>query len=93
LGYNSYSLNQSLLSYKIQGSDPKMFFNGTQQSISSGSAIGSDGLQGIILAGIVSGSNNGNTPVQIQELVIYGSDQDSNRTGIETNINTHYSIY
>ena len=93
LGYNSYSLNQGLLSYKVQGSDPKMFFNGTQQSISSGSSIGSSALQGIVLAGIVAGSNNGNTPVQIQELVIYGSDQDSNRTGIETNINSYYSIY
>ena len=28
-----------------------------------------------------------------QELVIYTSDQSTNRTGIETNINTHYSIY
>ena len=29
----------------------------------------------------------------IQECVIYETDQSSNRTGIETNINTHYSIY
>lgn len=28
-----------------------------------------------------------------QEIVIYGSDQSSNRTGIETNINTFYDIY
>lgn len=32
--------------------------------------------------------NNG-----FQELIIYPSDQSSNRTGIETNINTFYSIY
>jgi hypothetical protein len=32
---------------------------------------------------------NGN----IQELIIYTSNQSSNRTGIETNINTHYAIY
>jgi hypothetical protein len=31
--------------------------------------------------------------VKIQELVIYDSDQSSNRTGIESNINTYYSIY
>ena len=30
---------------------------------------------------------------KIQEVVIYGSNQSSNRTGIETNINTHYGIY
>lgn len=32
---------------------------------------------------------NGN----IQEVIIYNSDQSSNRTGIETNINSHYNIY
>lgn len=29
----------------------------------------------------------------IQEIVMYGSDQSTNRTGIETNINDFYSIY
>jgi hypothetical protein len=29
----------------------------------------------------------------IQEIVIWASDQSSNRTGIETNINTYFSIY
>jgi len=28
-----------------------------------------------------------------QELILYPSDQSSNRTGIEANINTFYSIY
>jgi hypothetical protein len=28
-----------------------------------------------------------------QELIFYNTDQSANRTGIETNINTHYSIY
>ena len=30
---------------------------------------------------------------KIQEFVIYPTNQSSNRTGIETNINSHYSIY
>ena len=30
---------------------------------------------------------------QIQEIVIYNSDQSSNRAAIENNINTHYTIY
>ena len=93
LGYNQYAADQSLVSYKIQNTDPKFFFNGTQQSVSSGTSIGTTGLQGIILGGITSGSSSGNAPIQIQEFVIYDSDQDTNRTGIETNINTHYSIY
>jgi len=29
----------------------------------------------------------------LQEIIFYNSDQSSNRTGIETNINDHYSIY
>jgi hypothetical protein len=29
----------------------------------------------------------------IQELVMYESDQSANRAGIEANINTHYTIY
>ncbi len=30
---------------------------------------------------------------KVQEVIVYNSDQSSNRTGIESNINTHYSIY
>ena len=30
---------------------------------------------------------------KLQELIAYNSDQSSNRTGIETNINSHYNIY
>jgi hypothetical protein len=30
---------------------------------------------------------------KLQEIIIYGSDQSSNRTGIETNINSYYGIY
>lgn len=30
---------------------------------------------------------------KMQELIIYPNDQSANRTGIETNINDHYSIY
>lgn len=37
------------------------------------------------------GSENSNS--NIYEVILYNSNQSSNRTGIETNINTHYSIY
>jgi len=29
----------------------------------------------------------------IHEIILYGSDKSSDRTGIETNINTYYSVY
>lgn len=43
----------------------------------------------------VMGSGNGNQvgDGKMQELIIYPDDQSANRTGIESNINTHYSIY
>lgn len=40
------------------------------------------------------GTNLGvNSFEYFQELIVYNSDQSSNRSGIETNINDHYSIY
>ena len=36
---------------------------------------------------------NGEYDGTIQEIIIYDSDQSSNRTGIESNINNHYGIY
>jgi hypothetical protein len=38
---------------------------------------------------------NGSIPANIkaQELIVYQTDQSSNRTSIETNINNHYNIY
>jgi hypothetical protein len=43
----------------------------------------------------VMGSGNGNQLAngKLQELIIYPNDQSANRTGIESNINAHYSIY
>lgn len=43
----------------------------------------------------VMASGNGNNAAngKLQELIIYPNDQSANRTGIESNINAHYSIY
>jgi hypothetical protein len=38
-------------------------------------------------------SGNWNWDGQLQEVIVWGSDQSSNRTGIESNINTYFSIY
>jgi len=44
---------------------------------------------------LILGNQSGNFPWygKQQEFVFYGSDQSSNRTGIETNINSYYNIY
>jgi hypothetical protein len=42
------------------------------------------------------GCGNGNTNFlngKISEIIVYNTDQSSNRTGIETNINSYYGIY
>ena len=53
---------------------------------------GSQNLNGLTLAARWDGAANF-SDIVIQELVMYGSDQSTNRTGIETNINSHYNIY
>ena len=66
--------------------------NGSSQSVSqsiAGSTLGRT-------AGISLGSrNNGTQPTQLicQELIVYRSNQSSNASAIESNINTYYAIY
>jgi len=45
-----------------------------------------------IIGGIISSAAITND-TNLSELIFYTSDQSSNRTGIETNINNHYNIY
>jgi hypothetical protein len=55
--------------------------------------VGTNGLNGLTIGDLrISGIGyilQGN----IQEIVIYGSNQSTNKTGIETNINTFYTIF
>jgi len=91
LQYNSYQASQSLISYKIDQSDTRFYFNGLEQTISGGTGIGSDKLESIVLGSL--NQTYGYVPIQFQEIILYPSDQSSNRSGIETNINDFYSIY
>jgi hypothetical protein len=47
-------------------------------------------MMGVYIQGGVKYSN---LEGDVQELIIYNSNQDTNRTGIKTNINSFYSIY
>jgi hypothetical protein len=61
----------------------------------NGSAYGSQitGVTGTFELDII-GTNIGvNSFEFFQELIVFNSDQSSNRTGMETNINDHFSIY
>jgi hypothetical protein len=86
----TYANNTQYLRFSLfDGGSSEIFVNGT--SVVSGDAntaglngtlwIGRFGVAGTILTGV------------IQEVIIYASDQTSNRTGIETNVNDFYSIY
>lgn len=74
---------------------------GNAQAFLNGTSLGTDSLDSGIdstVNGIGALSTGGVNPVAfmdgyVQEIVIYASDQSANRTGIESNINTHYGIY
>ena len=71
----------------------KAHINATQvdSSTSSFSGSGNTGVQFWI--GNDSDVSSRAADGKLQEIIVYTTDQSSNRTGIETNINEHYSIY
>ena len=91
LRYNSYQTSQSLITYKIDQSDIRFYFNASEQTPSAGTPIGSYKLESIVLGAL--NQTFGYVPIQFQEIILYPTDQSSNRSGIETNINDFYSIY
>jgi hypothetical protein len=76
----------------VQNGD--MYIDGTQEVTSFDYATASKTLdRGGGIGALVRGSVSGNFNGKHQELIFFDSDQSSNRTGIETNINDHFSIY
>lgn len=82
------STDQTLISYLADNATSQMFIDGTAETDVVGSrnnyAVTTIGARG-------DGLNNFNG--KMQEVIFYDSDETSNRTGIETNINDFYSIY
>lgn len=77
------------------GGKPDIQFNEN-----SAAKVGTDGTDGFGVPttgnnsiGYRIDTNNQGCDAKFQEIIIYDSDQSANRTGIETNINDHYSIY
>ena len=89
----SYALttNYNLYSIMHNGSSSNAYINNSNQILTNAN-LGTNAFNGLRI-GAVRGSAslfwNGKTP----EFIVYASDQSSNRTGIETNINDFYSIY
>jgi hypothetical protein len=77
---------QSLLTTIKTTSTSELFKNST----SLGTGSGTQNLEGNLSIGNFSSNY---AFFKMQEMVVYNSDESSNRTGIETNINDFYSIY
>ena len=81
--------NQQLISIDLDTSNSFVYKNGAQ--IISGNA-GTRGVNSIRL-GTTPTAANQFFDGTMQEVILWDSEQSGNRTGIETNINTFYSIY
>ena len=81
--------NKNLFSAVFNGASSKLFINGTEAA--SGD-VGDYPMSGIVMAKNNTGSTNFWIG-QIQEIIVYNSDQSANRTALETNINSQYSIF
>ena len=66
--------------------------NTTQYPVFGAATNGSAQVNSIHL-GEMGGGNFGNSNIKLQEFILYIADPGSNATLIESNINTHYSIY
>jgi len=82
------STDQTLVSYLADNATGQMFIDGTEETDVVGSR------NNFITTTIgARGDGLNNFLGKIQEVIFYDSDETSNRTGIETNINDYYNIY
>jgi hypothetical protein len=100
--YMVSQLNSVATTINLNVGTPTVYKNSSLYTITNRGDAYND-FQGQKLISLIGGSTNF-SPLNIgygvgvemyntQEIVIYNSDQSSNRTGIETNINDFYSIY
>jgi hypothetical protein len=83
------SINQTLFtSLNIQSGNMTIYQDGTSLLSATPTTLVGTSLMNAIG---IRGSNYGTGTTQ--EIIVYASDQSTNRTGIETNINDFYSIY
>jgi hypothetical protein len=86
----TYSSGQVLLS---DNSTPEIYLDGSL-GVASSATLNNALVSEILTVGKDSSlSGSGQILGNMQEIILYNTDQSSNRTAIETNINTFYSIY
>jgi hypothetical protein len=84
---NDETINTTKLGVSRHGAGSELWINGT--------SIASSGATNIVsLMRILGGNISGHTALsRVPEIIYYNSDQSSNRTAIESNINGYYNIY
>ena len=82
--------NQNLVSFFTDGSSSFYYENGS--TLGSAYTAGAISSNSAVRIGAWTGGSL-HSSSQVQELIIWQSDQSSNRTAIETDINTYFSIY
>jgi len=87
---DSYRNTQQLFTFEADASKGMAVYQngtekGTEQTIATNDSFNPSSL----------GQAGGSRTIDglVQEIIIFNSDQSANRTGIETNINTHFSIF
>jgi hypothetical protein len=89
VGDNTFtSTDQILVSYLADNATGQMFIDGTEET----DVVGSRNNSPTTTIG-ARGDGLYNFNGKMQEVIFYDSDEASNRTGIEDNINDYYSIY
>ena len=89
ISFGSADTNKHLFTGIAGSSNAEAFLDGT----SKGTVSSADGKSALSSGGIGSINSGVLWDGTIQEIIIYNSDQTANRTAIETNINSHYSIF
>lgn len=83
--------NQYLENWIYPNAAVQLYQNGNSETVDT--TVFSGWGSGAARLGSLQYTGSAGGDYDIQELIIYPSDQSSNRTGIETNINDFYSIY
>ena len=87
----SKSTNQRSWSLYANSSSAAFYLNGLKQGADMPSNTDSLSSENLTIGSVFNGSIPAN--IKAQELIVYQTDQSSNRTTIETNINDYYNIY
>ena len=89
----SFTSGQKLMTGLSKDSDCELFFNTLSQGTSTNASVSPTVTPFFIRFGNVNWTTQVACNAHITEFILYNTDQSANRTAIETNINSHYTIY